>query len=180
MTKEPNGTRKTTRLIVHVAFSGESADRNVDGAAAKLQKGGYKVHCMPERYRRYLVNSRDDYLEVIIAVRDEEDAVTIMEKLNAIVEPFGLLCRKCGPVTPGYKPFQRLPSRVLQLVRAFANLERKGLICDSGRRRNGQVVWVARSVRDQELAAAQAEHEAECERVGQEHELDGLRSRGAE
>jgi hypothetical protein len=69
-----------------------------------------------------------------------------MRKVNAIVDPFGLRCHECGPVTPGYKPFQRLHSHVLQLARAMANLERKGLICDSGRRRNGQVVWVAREV----------------------------------
>jgi hypothetical protein len=91
-----------------------------------------------------LGNSRDDYPEVIIAVRDE-DAVTVMKKVNAIVDPFGLLCHKFSPVTPGYKPFQRLPSHILQRVRAMAALEEKGLICDSGRRRNGQVVWVARS-----------------------------------
>jgi hypothetical protein len=106
MTKGTNGTSMTTRLMIHVAFGGESADRSVDGAAAELQKVGYKVHCMPEKYRKYLANSRDDYLEVIIAVRDEEDAVTVMEKVNAIVDPFGGLCHKCGPVAPGYKPLQ--------------------------------------------------------------------------
>jgi hypothetical protein len=134
--------------MIHVAFGGESADRSVDGAAAELQKVGYKVHCMPENYRRYLANSRDDYLEVIIAVRDEEDAVTVMEKVNAIVDPFGGLCHKCGPVAPGYKPFQGLHSNavLLERIRAMAGLEKKGLIYDSGRRRNGQVVWVARSV----------------------------------
>jgi hypothetical protein len=161
MTKETNGRSMTMRLMVHVGF-GESADRNVDGAAAELQKIGYKVHSTPAKYRRYLVNSRDDYLEIIIAVRDEEDAVRVTKKVNAIVEPFGLLCRNCGPVTPGYKPFQRLDSHVLQLARAMANLERKGLIYDSGRRRTGRSSgWRGvQHLRDQELAAAQAEHEA--------------------
>jgi hypothetical protein len=66
--------------MLHIGFGSESADRNVGGAAAELQKVGYKVHSMPEKYRRYLANSRDDYLEVIVAVRDEEDAVRFLPR----------------------------------------------------------------------------------------------------
>jgi hypothetical protein len=45
---------KSTQSMAYIAFSGYMDGTDADGAAAALQKAGYTVHRLPDKYRKYL------------------------------------------------------------------------------------------------------------------------------
>jgi hypothetical protein len=103
--RDSRGERKvlSTQFI---AFSGYMGNADVDGAAAALQKAGYIVHRLPDKYRKYLELPLDDHMEAVFATPDNDENTTrIWDEINAIVDKFGGYCGECGPITTDYKPF---------------------------------------------------------------------------
>jgi hypothetical protein len=109
----------TKKLMATVAFSGDfgvaSADwpdiaLDVDAAAGELWKAGFEVHWLPDNYRGRCADPLDDFLELRVdgSHDDEKHMVTIIDKVNAIVERHGGLCYECGPLEPGGTPFANL------------------------------------------------------------------------
>jgi hypothetical protein len=89
-----------TRVSGYIYFNDRAAHEIVE-AALELQKAGYEVHCMPEKYRQYRWWPTDRYLEVIIAGRDTD---AVWKEVSAIVFRYGGEFDDCGTVESDYVP----------------------------------------------------------------------------
>jgi hypothetical protein len=100
-----------TRIIGTIAFSG---DLNPDpsSAAVGLRKAGFEVTMMPKKFRSRLAHPEDYFIEASIDGTDDDKIVdAIMDEINAIVDGYGGLWCECGPMPPGYGPFEGIFDR---------------------------------------------------------------------
>jgi hypothetical protein len=117
--KERKETRMTIELMANVVFCGTYGDPewraafspdvrlDVDAAADELQKAGYKVYRLPDKYRWLLTHPLDEFLELRIEGKTGDDKLidAISDEVDAIVEKYGGFCDECGPVEPDRAPF---------------------------------------------------------------------------
>ena len=101
-------TKEETALMAYIAFS-EGIEYDADGAAAELERAGYTVHRLSEKYRRLLEIPGDDHMEAVITGRDEDE---VWQEVDTVTRKYGGGCVECGPIGPEYEPFTELFSDV--------------------------------------------------------------------
>jgi hypothetical protein len=97
---------KGVRVVGHIVFGGELAP-DPDGAVIALQKAGYTVARMPERFRPHVYHPEDYFMLAVIGgtISDEDKvAGAVMDEINRIVDRYGGLCHECGAEPPDYVP----------------------------------------------------------------------------
>jgi hypothetical protein len=97
---------KTVRIVGTIVFSalpGESTDP--DGAAAALRRAGFEVTLMPEKFRALLDEPEDYFMEASIE-GFEDDNLAIWHEIEAIVDQYGAICDRCGPVPSDWVPLE--------------------------------------------------------------------------
>ena len=92
-------------LATEAIFTDDLDNLNVDAAVAALEKAGYEVHRLPEKYRKRLDFPGEAFLEVRIEGHGEENAFAHMKAVNAIVSQYGGGTQECWVTETGPAPF---------------------------------------------------------------------------
>ena len=111
---------KRQKVVGTVAFSGDMDERDPETASIELQRAGFEVERMPEKFRPHLLLVHDDFLEITIGAdlssdinreltKDDWEIVhALWAKANAIVPPSGGNVDDVGVVERDHKPFDHL------------------------------------------------------------------------
>jgi hypothetical protein len=102
------------RITGLVIFAGDGAP-DVAGAVAELERHGFEVIRMPEKFRPLLHLPGDDFAQVWKPAATEEHGVVceIMEQAREIVAAFGGSADSFGPARPDELPFIDLFDRAV-------------------------------------------------------------------
>lgn len=92
-------------LMVQIVFV-DCPALDIDGSVEALERAGYRVHRMPDKYGGTLGDPLDDFLEAVTEGRDDERVIRAMrDEVQAIVWPRGGDVVEWGPVGSDYRPF---------------------------------------------------------------------------
>ena len=94
-----------TRIMGAICFAGGDPS----GAAVALRRAGFEVTMMPERFRPYLGEPDDYFMEASKAgTHDDKSIRAIMNEIDAIVDRYQGDCWEGGPMLSDHVPFDGL------------------------------------------------------------------------
>ena len=111
---------KRQKVVATVIFSGEDPRRDVETTSVELQRAGFAVERLPEKFRPQLDLVHDDFLEITIGAElssdenrkltkaDREIVNAIWAKAEAIAGRHGGDVDDVGVVERDHKPFDHL------------------------------------------------------------------------
>jgi hypothetical protein len=80
-----------------------------DTAAADLQRAGYEVSRLPDKYGGRLEHPLDDYIEAVTEGPNDPKVIgAIFKEVEVIVRKYGGSCFEWGPIEEGHVPFAYL------------------------------------------------------------------------
>ena len=99
-----------TRIMGAICFAGgDDLAPDPSGAAVALRRAGFEVTIMPERFRPYLAEPVDYFMEASKAgTHDDESIRAIRNEISAIVDRYTGDCWECGPMLSDHVPFDGL------------------------------------------------------------------------
>jgi hypothetical protein len=99
-----------TRIMGAICFAGgDDLAPDPSGAAVALRRAGFEVTMMPERFRPYLAEPDDYFMEASKAgTHDDKSIRAIKNEISAIVGRYKGDCWEWGPILSDHVPFEGL------------------------------------------------------------------------
>jgi len=132
-----------TRIMGAICFAGgDDLAPDPSGAAVALRRAGFEVTMMPERFRPYLAEPDDYFMEASKAGTQH----AIKNEISAIVGRYQGDCWECGPILSDHVPFDGLFARAEQEERSAMKKQPQIRVSPEGVTEEGKVTAQSRIV----------------------------------